>query len=80
MRAGCNGMADKKRRRDGEEDEFEHGWAAKPRYLGDDQLRAAGFKIHGRVRVKGRLRTTWERDGKVYEEAEALRLASEVEE
>ena len=65
-------MADKKRRRDGEEDEFEHGWAAKARFPDDDRLRANGFELHGRVRVKGKLQSTWERDGVVYSEEQAL--------
>ena len=72
-------MNDKKRRRDGEEDEFEHGWAAKSRYSDDDRLRTAGFKIHGRVRVKDKLQATWERDGVVYSEAQALGMAPSIQ-
>lgn len=44
------------------------------RFSGDQKLRRAGFKIHGRPE-KGE--PLWEREGKVYKESEARRLSEQ---
>lgn len=56
------------------ENENEHPWAASSRYPDDDNLRANGFKIHTRIRIRGKLMASWERNGVVYSEREALDL------